>query len=61
MRKNKGKLEVKVLNEGILPPGTHETNWFAGSQESGIYFYTISFIKPDGTILTKTMKMALNK
>lgn len=53
--------EVKVLNEGLLPPGIHETTWFAGSQESGIYFYKIYFTKPDGSVFAKTKKLVINK
>ena len=52
---------IEVLDEEILPPGIHETTWFAGSQKSGIYFYIISFTKPDDTVITKTMKMIINK
>ena len=51
--------EVKVLATDNVSPGIHETTWYSGTQESGIYFYTISVTKPDGSVFMGRKKMIL--
>ncbi|NOY36184.1 MAG: T9SS type A sorting domain-containing protein [Chlorobi bacterium] len=50
---------IAVLSNNETTSGVHESRWSTGSTKSGIYFYMIRVIKPDGTEFTGRKKMTI--